>query len=411
MDQRGDSVKIGVIGLGYVGLVTAAVLADHGNNLVGVDIDSEKIKKLKSGVSPIYEPHLNEYLDRNKTRLEFSTNYDSLIGCDAAFICTPTPTINGRIDTSYVEKSCKDLREVNKTCTAIIKSTVVPGTARKIIYETGMNVISNPEFTKEGTAIADTEHPDRIIIGGSDNETAEEIWSFTDSNFIKTTNENAELIKYASNAFLAMKISFINEIADLCERIPGTDVDVIANGMGFDKRIAPYFLKAGIGFGGSCFPKDTKALLGFAEDLKIPLRLVEATLEINDSRITHALAIIRRVLPDVALKRIGVLGIAFKDNTDDVRESRSIKIIEGLLKLGYKVFAYDPRVTRAPAGSILCKTMEECLEEGDIIVIAGEWDEFKSLEDKNISKPVIDLKRLLNKNSIKHYTGVGIWTE
>ena len=404
-------MKIGVIGLGYVGLVTAAVLADHGNNLVGVDIDSEKIKSLTSRVSPIYEPRLNEYLERNRKRLEFSTNYNSLIGCDAAFICTPTPTINGRIDTSYVEDSCKELRKVNRTCIAIIKSTVVPGTARKVIYETGMNVISNPEFTKEGTAVADTEHPDRIIIGGSDTKTLEEIWSFTDSNLIKTTNENAELIKYASNAFLAMKISYINEIADLCERIPGADVDVIADGMGFDKRIAPYFLKAGIGFGGSCFPKDTKALLGFAEDLKIPMRLVKATLEVNDSRIIHALAIIQRVAPNPSRKKIGVLGIAFKGNTDDVRESRSIQIIEELLRLKYIVFAYDPKVTKAPSGSILCKTMEECIGEADVIVVAGEWDEFKSLEDKYISKPVIDLKRVLSKYRIKQYTGVGIWTE
>ncbi|MEM0135335.1 MAG: UDP-glucose/GDP-mannose dehydrogenase family protein [Thermoplasmatales archaeon] len=404
-------MKVGVIGLGYVGLVTAAVLADHGNDLVGVDIDSEKIKSLKSGISPIYEPDLNKYLERNSTRLEFSTNYNSLKECDAAFICTPTPTINGRIDTSYVENTCWELKKVNETCTAIIKSTVVPGTARKIIRETGMNVISNPEFTKEGTALDDTEHPDRIIIGGSDTKIAEEIWNFTNSNVIKTTNENAELIKYASNAFLALKISYINEIADLCERISGADVDVIAAGMGLDKRIAPYFLRAGIGFGGSCFPKDTKALLGFAEDLKVPLRLVEATLKVNDHRITHALAMIQRIAPVSSHTKIGILGIAFKGNTDDIRESRSIQIIEELLKLGYRVFAYDPKVTKTPTGSILCNTMEECIDNADVIVIAGEWDEFKSLEDINISKPVIDLKRILSKDHIKNYTGVGLWKE
>lgn len=404
-------MKIGVIGLGYVGLVTALVLADHRNALTCLDIDPKKIESLEAGVSPIYEPHLDEYLQRNRKRLEFSTNYDSLIECDAAFICVPTPTTNGRIDTTYVEESCNVLKSVNRSCIAIIKSTVLPGTARKIIHKTGMNVVSNPEFTKEGTAIADTEHPDRIIIGGSDTKTVEEIWSFTNSNVIKTTNENAELIKYASNAFLATKISFINEIADLCERIPETDVEVVANGMGLDTRIAPYFLKAGIGFGGSCFPKDTRALLGFAEDLKVPLRLVKSTLEVNDSRITHVMAIIQRVAPDISVTRIGVLGIAFKGNTDDVRESMSIKIIEELLKVGYRVFAYDPKVTKAPAGSTLCRTIEECIREADVIAVTGEWDEFKSLEDRHVLKPVIDLKRILNKDRFRNYTGVGIWTE
>ena len=331
--------------------------------------------------------------------------------CEAVFICTPTPTINGRIDTSYVVDSCMELKKVNKTCAVIIKSTVVPGTARKIIRETGMNIISNPEFTKEGTAINDTEHPDRIVVGGNETNVAEKIWKFTSSDIINTTNENAELIKYASNAFLAMKISYINEIANLCELLPGADVDVIANGMGMDKRIAPYFLKAGIGFGGSCFPKDTKALLGFAEDLNVSLRLVDATLKVDDSRLAHSLAMIHKVAPDQSSSTIGVLGIAFKGNTDDVRESKSIKIIEELLKMGYKVNAFDPKVKEAPKGSKLCKTMEECLESSDVVVIAAEWDEFKNLENKNISKPVVDLKRILNKNSIEHYSGVGLWTE
>ncbi len=404
-------MKIGVIGLGYVGLVTSVVLAEHENRIVGVDIDLKKIQALNDGITPIYEPNLNEYLNRNKKNLEFSTKYDSLIECEAVFICTPTPTVNGRIDTSYVEDSCRELKKVNKTCAVIIKSTVVPGTARKIISETCMNVISNPEFTKEGTAINDTEHPDRIVLGGNETNVAEKIWKFTNSDIINTTNENAELIKYASNAFLAMKISFINEIANLCELLPGADVDVIANGMGLDKRISPYFLKAGVGFGGSCFPKDTRALLGFAEDLNVPLRLIDATLKVNDSRLGHALAMIHKVASDQSSKTIGVLGIAFKGNTDDVRESKSIKIIEELLKMGYKVNAFDPKVKDAPNGSKLCNTMEECLESSDIIVIAAEWDEFKNLESKNVSKPVVDLKRILNKNSIEHYIGVGLWTE
>jgi UDPglucose 6-dehydrogenase len=310
-----------------------------------------------------------------------------------------------------VEESCRNLKKVNQTCTVIIKSTVIPGTAKRIISETNMNVISNPEFTREGTAISDTEKPDRVVIGGLDTSIAEKIWAFTESPIITTTNENAELIKYASNAFLAMKISFINEIANLCERIPEADVDIIASGMGYDRRISPHFLKAGIGYGGSCFPKDTEALYGFAQDNGVRLLLVEATMGVNKTRVEHALNIIQNVSRNFKVKKIGVLGIAFKDNTDDIRESKAIEIVKSLVIKGYEVFVFDPSVRNIPIGVTMCKTMKECIEMADAIVIAGEWEEFRSLESMKISKPIIDLKRVLDKNKVINYRGVGIWIE
>lgn len=411
MDQGVESVKIGIIGMGYVGLVTGTVLANQGNHVVGVDIDTEKVTKLQKNIMPIYEPKLDKYISENKKRLEFSTDYGSLKDREAVFICTPTPTRNGRIDTSFVEESCRNLKKVNQTCTVIIKSTVIPGTAKRIISETNMNVISNPEFTREGSAISDTEKPDRVVIGGLDTSIVEKIWAFTESPIIATTNENAELIKYASNAFLAMKISFINEIANLCERIPGADVDIIAKGMGYDRRISPHFLKAGIGYGGSCFPKDAEALYGFAQDNGVRLLLVEATMEVNKTRVEHALNIIQNDNGNSKVKKIGVLGIAFKDNTDDIRESKAIEIVKSLEKKGYEVFVFDPSVRNIPIGVKMCKSMKECVEMTDAIVIAGEWEEFRSLESMKISKPIFDLKRVLDKNKVINYKGIGIWKE
>lgn len=404
-------MKIGVIGMGYVGLVTSAVLANHDNHVVGIDIDNDKISKLNKSIIPIFEPELENYIYINKKRLEFSTDYRSLADREAVFICTPTPNKNGRIDTSLVEESCRSLKKVNPTCTVIIKSTVVPGTAKRIISETNINIVSNPEFTREGSAISDTEKPDRIVVGGNDTKVVEKIWSFTGSHIVSTTNENAELIKYASNSFLAMKISFINEIANLCEQIPGTDVNVIAMGMGYDKRIAPYFLKAGIGYGGSCFPKDTEALFGFALDNGVRLGLIEKVMEVNKTRVTHAVNLIETHIRNFKEKKIGVLGVAFKDNTDDIRESKAIEIVNVLLQKGYEVSVFDPSVNEIQLNVKICKSIKECVEISDVIIIAGEWEEFRAIETMNISKPVFDLKRTLDKNRIENYRGIGLWKE
>lgn len=409
MDKGVDSLRIGVVGLGYVGLVTAAVLANQGHQVVGVDTDKKKIEKLKNNISPLFEPQLSDYFSRNN--IVYSDDYASIENSEAVFVCTPTPTVNGRIETRYVEESCSNIARVNGDCTIIIKSTVVPGTARRIRQITGRPIISNPEFTREGSAVSDTEKPDRIVIGGEEGAIVEEIWSFTGAPVIRTTNENAELIKYASNAFLAMKISFINEIADLCERIPGADVETVAKGMGYDRRIAPYFLKAGIGYGGSCFPKDTQALASFGRDLGVSLSLVESTISVNEARVRHATELIDGEMRIRSLGKICVLGITFKDNTDDIRESRPLDLVRALLVLGYEVSVYDPVFSGSVSGVKNCSNLYDCVQQSDAVAVATEWDEFRSIESMGLTKPVFDLKRLLDGTRFTVYRGTGLWKE
>ena len=396
-------MKVGIVGLGYVGLVTAIALANAGNEIIGVDIDKNKIDALKDHKLKIYEPGLNEAFENAYNEITFSTKYSLLRSVEAVYVIVPTPTVEGKILLDYVFDACDKIKEVNSNPIIVIKSTVVPGTARKIIERTESIVVSNPEFTKEGTAMEDTIHPDRIVIGSYNQkalDTIAELWSFTKSPIIKTTNENAELIKYASNAFLATKISFINEIANLCEHIPGADVETVAKGMGLDKRIAPYFLKAGIGYGGSCFPKDTKAIAEFARGLGEHLRIIESTIEVNDERINKVYEIIKRTL-NTKTANIGVLGITFKNNTNDTRESQAIKLINKLKSEGFNVNAYDPIIKDGIDNVKICKNMKECIESSDILVIATEWDEFKNIET---SKPIIDAKQMLDldKNNVIH---------
>ena len=271
-------MKIGVVGLGYIGSVTSVALAEAGYEVIGVDIDESKVKALSAGEPPIYEPGLKEMLVKNVKRLEFSVDYNKLSEVDLIFVIVPTPNKDGKIYLKYVDDVVENIKKVNKNAIVIIKSTVLPGTASNLMQKTGMIIVSNPEFTKEGSAIDDTLKPDRVVIGGNNKnaiEKVKKIWEFTKSPIIETTNENAEMIKYASNSFLAVKVSYINEIANLCEKVPNCDVEVVARGMGLDKRIAPYFLKAGIGFGGSCFPKDTVAFISFARDLNENLSILQ----------------------------------------------------------------------------------------------------------------------------------------
>ena len=232
-------MRIGVVGLGYVGLVTAAVLASRGNSVTGIDLDVSRINMLRFGKTPIFEPELENRIRNAKDNLEFSTDYSKLANCEVIFLCVPTPNISNKIDLKYVFAAASEVKKYSISSDLVIKSTVLPGTARKVSELTGMNIVSNPEFTREGSAVPDTEKPDRIVVGGKSVENVKKIWEFTGSPVIITTNENAELIKYASNAFLAVKISFINQIADLCERIPGTDVNMVAEGMGLDRRPRP----------------------------------------------------------------------------------------------------------------------------------------------------------------------------
>jgi len=413
MVQDAIRVKVGVVGLGYVGIVTAAVLAENGNPIVGIDIDKEKLRKLNSGKSPIFEPGLEECLVRYRENLHYSDNYDDLKGCNVIYVTVPTPNRNGRIDLSYVMDAVERILDINRDAVIAIKSTVLPGTSAAILNKFLVSVVSNPEFTREGSAMEDTRKPDRIIIGCSDEiktRTIRDLWAFTNSHFILTTNENAELIKYASNSFLATKISFINEIANLCEKIPNSDVKIVAEGMGYDKRIAPYFLGAGIGYGGSCFPKDTQALVSFAHELGENLSIVEEAISVNDKRVPHVMDMITKNIGyDLTGKKIGVLGLSFKDNTDDVRESPAIKLVKSLKERGAAIFAYNPVPVKTDLNIVVHTGELDLPDDLDLIIVASEWPEFRSIEKINITKTVIDAKRILDPKAFQHYRGIGLY--
>ena len=401
-------MRIGIVGLGYVGLVTAAVLANRGNSVTGVDVDVSRIQMLRSGKSPIFEPQLDERIGNARSNIEFSEDYSKLSDCKVIFLCVPTPNIDNRIDLRYVMAAAAEIKEYNASSDLVIKSTVLPGTARKVSELTGMNVVSNPEFTREGSAVHDTEKPDRIVIGGKSVERVREIWEFTGSPIIVTTNENAELIKYASNAFLAVKISFINQIADLCEKISGTDVNVVAEGMGLDRRIGREFLKAGLGYGGSCFPKDTVAMSSFAKEKGLDLSIVNSAIQYNDNRVPFLVKRIEENLDTLNGKRVCVLGLSFKDNTGDLRESRSLMIIENLKRRGAVVRAYDPVVHYI--GDIdLYDDLSKCISDSEIVITATEWTEFSKINPSLFrGKEVFDLRRVLDPKEVKLTMGVGI---
>jgi UDPglucose 6-dehydrogenase len=401
-------VRIGVVGLGYVGLVTAAVLANRNNFVIGVDVDASKIQTLRSGKSPIFEPDLDERLRSANGNLEFSCDYSKLYNCKAVLLCVPTPNVEHRIDLKYVMAAAIEVKKYSPFSDLVIKSTVLPGTAKKITELTGMNVVSNPEFTREGSAVHDTERPDRIVIGGKSVESVRKIWEFTGSPVIATTNENAELIKYASNAFLAVKISFINQIADLCEKIPGADVNIIAEGMGSDRRIGMEFLRAGLGYGGSCFPKDTVAMASFAQENGVDLSIVNSAINYNNNRVPYLVKRIKENVDTLNGKKVCVLGLSFKENTDDLRESRSLMIIENLKKQGAIVKAYDP-IVRKTANVDVSDDLGECISNSDIVITATEWKNFSSVDPSILKgKKVFDLRRVFDPSKVEITMGVGI---
>ncbi len=400
-------MKIAVVGLGFVGLVTSTVLAQH-NEIIGIDIDKNKIDKLNNNNLYVYEPGLRELFLENRNRMNFYNNYENAKKADMAFICVPTPTVNNKIDTSYVEEAVKLLSNVGNEIPIVIKSTVVPGTASLLSSKFSTCILSNPEFLREGSAVYDTIHPDRIVIGGKNPEkikTLSEIWEFTGAPLLKTTNENAELIKYASNSFLAVKISFINEIANLCQEIPNTDVEAVANGMGMDHRIGKDFLRAGIGFGGSCFPKDTRAIVSFAREKGIDLNIINDAINVNDYRIKKALELIEKTTGNLNGKKILLLGLSFKNDTNDLRESKSIELANELINKGAIVYAYDPIITDY-VGITMVKNINDC--NYDCIIISSEWNEFKNNDIYKKNTNVIDLRRILDLNLYPRVRAIGV---
>jgi len=405
--------QIAVIGVGYVGLVTAAAFADLGNRVIALDIDEGKIARLKRGEMPIYEPGLEELVRRNvhAGRLSFTTSYsEALDGTEFVFIAVGTPSgADGEADLRYVEAAAKSIAQ-NMTAPLIVinKSTVPVGTGdwvAEIITQNQpepipFSVVSCPEFLREGSALSDFMNPHRVVLGSSDKEAAEKVAQLhlpLRAPIIVTDLRTAEMIKYASNAFLATKISFINEIANICEEL-GADVEEVAVGMGYDPRIGPLFLKAGLGYGGSCFPKDVKALAHMAEEKGRHPQLLHSVMAINADRRTMAVERVREMLGgELEGKTVGLLGLAFKPNTDDMREAPAIDIAKALIDSGAAVRAYDPiamdNASKIMPEVIMCADPYALAEGSDALVVVTDWNEFKQLDLERVrdlmKQPVI----------------------
>jgi len=414
-------MKLCMIGTGYVGLVSGTCFADIGNQVYCVDKDISKINKLNSGISPIYEPGLDELIKKNYSakRLFFTNDLKKAVNSsDIIFICVGTPNKKGslNVDLSYVYKSVKEIISVSKNKKIIVtKSTVPIGTGDQIekiikIKRKKFDVISNPEFLREGEAIRDFRYPDRIVIGSNNKKIFKSMKTLyaplisKGAKFFTTSRRGAELIKYASNAFLATKITFINELANLCEKT-GINVEDISLGIGSDNRIGSRFLRAGPAYGGSCFPKDTKGLVSVAEKYKINLSLVKSVIKSNQDRVNLLTGRIDRIFGSkIKNKKIAFLGVTFKPNTDDMRDSTSLKMIPYLCKKGAIVSYYDPSGKKKEFSKFKnCryeKNIKDNCKNADLIILLTEWDEFKAIDFKKINKnkklKVYDLRNLYN---------------
>ena len=417
-------MKIGIIGTGYVGLVTGACFAQFGINVVGVDCDESKIERLRKGEIPIYEPGLEDLVHNQmkQGRLSFSMNLQEAVeGSDAVFLAVGTPSKTGEnegeANLEYVYQAVRDIAPYIKDYTVIVtKSTVPVGTAREIeeialeyISKDEFDICSNPEFLREGAAIGDFMRPDRVVIG-VDSDKASDIMQrlyrplyLNETPVVLTTPETAEIIKYASNAFLATKITFINEIANLCEKAGGNVQDV-ARSMGLDGRISPKFLHAGPGYGGSCFPKDTRALASIGNKYNAPQSVVESVVESNLARPKEMTAkIIKACAGSVKGKTLGILGLSFKPNTDDMREAPSLSIIPELQKNGAKIKAYDPvameNAKKTLSNITWTQDPYEAADNTDALVILTEWNEFRALDLERLEK-IMDHKILIDLRNI-----------
>ncbi|HEV3347610.1 MAG TPA: UDP-glucose/GDP-mannose dehydrogenase family protein [Methylomirabilota bacterium] len=392
-------MNICVVGTGYVGLVTGAVFADLGNDVVCVDNATKKIEALRAGQMPIYEPGLEEMVARNKddSRLTFSTDLPGGVRqADVIFIAVGTPPKeSGETDLSQVEAVAAEIgRSMDRYKVVVNKSTVPVGTGefvREVITRhqprpLDFDVVSNPEFLREGSAIEDTLRPDRIVIGAPNQQVAMtlvELYAPLERPMIITDLPSAEVIKYASNSFLAAKISFINAIANICEAA-GADVSQVMKGMGLDSRIGMQFLQAGLGYGGSCFPKDVDSLIHTASQLGYDFKLLRSVVEINKERAAHLVEMMRKAIGPLEDKTIAVLGLAFKPNTDDMREAKSLEVVRVLHAAGAQIRAYDPVAMEnakplMPEGVVFCESAYEAAAGADGVTLLTEWNEFKYL--------------------------------
>ncbi len=432
-------MRIAVVGSGYVGLVSGACLADFGHNVICIDKDAGKIERLEQGIMPIFEPGLAELVAKNRRdgRLSFSIDLAASVkGVEAIFIAVGTPSRrgDGHADLHYVYDATREIAlALDGPCVVITKSTVPVGTGdeverilKELRPELAVSVVSNPEFLREGAAINDFKRPDRIVVGAEDQRGRDVLTAIyrplylNQAPLVFTGRRTSELIKYAANAFLATKITFINEMADLCEAV-GANVQEVARGIGLDNRIGGKFLHAGPGYGGSCFPKDTLALIRTANDHAVPLSIVESVVLANDKR-KRAMA--RRVIAaldgNVRGKTIAVLGLTFKPNTDDMRDAPSIAVIQALQDAGAVVRAYDPegmeQAKQVLENVVYAPSALACLDGADAACIVTEWDEFRALDLADVAKRLksrvlVDLRNIFRPEEARaaglHYSSIG----
>ena len=433
-------MKIGIVGLGFVGLSLSSVLASKGYRTIGIDIDKRKCEKISNGNSPFFEPDLEKTLRIGlKKELTISNDFSLLNDCDFIFVTVGTPqSEDGTIDLSMIKKSIttigKALHKNNKNPIILIKSTVVPGTIKNIILPIlekksnkkegkDFGLISNPEFLQESSAIKDTKFPHAVVLGGYETKYMRKANNFFSklhpkTPIIITNHQTAEMIKYANNSFLATKISFINQLSNICQNIPGANIDDIAKTIGLDPRIGKLFLNAGPGYGGSCLPKDMKALINFANNIGIKPTLLNAVEEINIKQIDQIISLIKQKLGNISSKRITILGTAFKSDTDDIRDSVAIKLIKKLLKRKAKIIIHDPKAIQNTMNVFgkrisYAKSINDALSKSQCVVIMTQWKQYENLNNNQIKqmtkKFIIDCRRMLVKKELDgDYFAIGL---
>jgi UDPglucose 6-dehydrogenase len=400
---------VSVVGAGYVGMVSAACLAERGHDVTVADKNTARIRLLGEGKVPFYEPGLDDLLERSRSRISFTVSTRNAVErSDLTFVSVSTPSRkDGAIDLSQIRSSVREIGRALRSKSQVkhlivVRSTVVPGTTWHVIRPIlerasglrvgeGLSLAMQPEFLSQGNAIEDMLHPDRIVIGECDNEAGDRLETFYKEfhagnapPILRMNSTSAEVVKYAANAFLTMKVSFVNEIAGICERLEGVDVVRVAEAVGLDSRIGGRFLKAGVGFGGSCLPKDIRALDARAEELRFRSFLLPAILRVNDRQKRRVVQLARRLLGSLKGKRVALLGLSFKPDTDDMRGAPSVEIIGHLRRAGAKVVVYDPAAMQNARGLLGGKvsyaaSLRECLRAADVCIVVTEWDEFKAL--------------------------------
>ena len=433
-------MNIAVVGLGFVGLSLSSVLASKDHTVIGIDTDKKKCMEISNGRVPIYEPDLEKTLKIGlKKSLNISDDFSSIKNSDMIFVTVGTPQkINGEIELSMIKKAVKSIgqviRKTKKNPIIFIKSTVIPGTTKKIILpilekESGkkankdFGVISNPEFLQESNAIRDTKCPHAIILGGENTKYMKKAKKFFSKmhpniSIIITKYQTAEMIKYANNSFLATKISFINQLSNICQNIPDADVDDVASAIGLDPRIGKLFLSAGPGYGGSCLPKDMSALINFGSSVGANTTFLKAVKKTNDEQINNIISLMEKKLGSISNKKITILGTAFKPNTNDIRDSKSIELIKKLLKNKVKISVYDPKAlenTKMIFGNKInySKSLILALDKSYGVIIMTQWKQFESINNKSLqcmkNKLIIDSRRMLADKELNgEYYAIGI---